>query len=259
MWVTDNRIWGKSREKYQVRAEKIYCKTAGIGKPLIMIHGLSGSSRWWDRNFAYLAGRYNLHMIDLNGFGQSRRSHFTLSEAAQVLVRWMDRHEINQASVIGHSMGGYVTVDLAASFPDRVDKIVLVDAVAVPTGRSLISNAAGLLGTIRYTSLDFLPVVAADALRAGPLTLFSATRQVLAADIRSKLAHVKAPALIVWGENDTLLPLSLGQLLHEHLPHAQFEIIANAGHNPMWERPQEFNRIVDKFLSAPKRRKRRNN
>lgn len=257
MWATGNSGLSRSREKYQARAETMHCEITGVGKPLILIHGLSGSSRWWDRNVAYLAGRYNVHVIDLNGFGQSNRSRFTLSETAEVVTRWMDRRGIDKASVMGHSMGGYVTVDLAATFPDRVDRIVLVDALAMPIGRSLFGNAAGLLGWLRYTALDFLPVVAMDAYRAGPLTLFTATRQVLSADIRHKLEHVKAPSLIIWGENDTVLPLSLGKLLHEYLPHAEFEVIPNAGHNPMWDRPYEFNHTVDRFLSAPSRRKRR--
>jgi pimeloyl-ACP methyl ester carboxylesterase len=239
-----------NRDPWLARAKKIHCETAGVGKPVILLHGLSGSSRWWKKNIIYLAGRFNLHLVDINGFGQSNKGSFSLQDAAQVIVKWMDHKGIEQASLIGHSMGGYITLDLAANYPGRVERIVLVDALALPMQRSWFGNAAGMLQAIRYTAPDFLPVFAGDAWRAGPRTLFSATRSVMAADLRSKLAKVQQPTLIVWGENDTLLPLEMGRKLHRALPQAEFCLIEGAGHNPMWDRPRTFNRIVTWFLQG---------
>jgi pimeloyl-ACP methyl ester carboxylesterase len=232
------------------RAKQIHYKSAGVGKPVILLHGLSGSSRWWKKNVAYLAGRFNIHLIDLQGFGQSNKSRFTLNEAAQVVIKWMDYMEIEQASIIGHSMGGYITLDLAANFPERIDRLVLVDAVAMPMERSLFGKAAGLLQAIRYTEADFLPVFANDVWRTGARTLFSATRSVMAADLRDQVAQVRAPTLIVWGKNDTILPVKLGRKLHQRLPQAEFCLVEGAGHNPMWDQPQTFNRVVTWFLQG---------
>ena len=73
----------------------------------MLVHGLSGSSRWWARNVGALAQRFRVHIVDLIGFGSSRDGHdFVLSEAADYLALWMERLEIERASVIGHSMQG---------------------------------------------------------------------------------------------------------------------------------------------------------
>jgi pimeloyl-ACP methyl ester carboxylesterase len=125
---------------------------------------------------------------------------------------------------------------------------VLVSAAAVPLGRRYFRHAGGLVGALRYTVPSFWPVLAADAARAGPATLLRAISQLLAADISPRLAAIEAPALIVWGEHDRLVPLALGRQLHGHLPQARFVVIEGAGHVPMWERPDSFNRAVLSFL-----------
>lgn len=83
---------------------------------------------------------------------------------------------------------------------------------------------------------DFLPVLATDALRAGPLTGILTVRQLLAADITARLVAIQAPTLLVWGARDTLIPLRVGGALAARLPDARVVIIPEVGHNPMWER-----------------------
>jgi 2-hydroxy-6-oxonona-2,4-dienedioate hydrolase len=67
-------------------------------------------------------------------------------------------------------------------------------------------------------------------------------------DIRLDLARIEAPTLIIWGEHDATLPLTVGQRLHGYLPQAAFQVIAGSGHFPMWERPSAFNQAVIQFL-----------
>ena len=109
---------------------------------------------------------------------------------------------------------------------------------------------SGLAHALRYTPFNFLPVLVGDAFQAGPVTLMRAGLEVLAADISDELEHIQAPVLIVWGEKDTLLPLQLGRLLHRRLPASELVIIPGAGHNPMWDKPREFNQIVLDFLEG---------
>ncbi|NJN19512.1 MAG: alpha/beta fold hydrolase [Oscillochloris sp.] len=101
---------------------------------------------------------------------------------------------------------------------------------------------------MRYTRVNFLPVLLVDSLRAGPRTMISAIRQILNADISLRLGAIQAPTLVVWGQHDRLLPLELGRRIQAAIPDAQLAIIAGAGHNPMWERPAAFNRAVLAFL-----------
>ena len=239
---------GPERRRVLVRGKTIAYESAGSGPPLILVHGLSGSTRWWRHNLHPLARHFRVHLVDLIGFGASRGHRFVLDEAAATLAEWMELIGTPRANMVGHSMGGLVAADLAASFPERVERLALVSAAAVPLGRRYFRHAGGLLGALRYTMPSFWPVLAADAARAGPATLLRAISQLLAADISPRLAAIQAPCLIVWGEHDRLVPLALGRQLHSYLPLAHFVVIPGAGHVPMWERPQVFNRELLRFL-----------
>src|SRR5436190_1450625 len=97
------------KHRAQVGNASIYYETAGAGKPLLLVHGLAGSRRWWVKNVPALAQHFQLYMLDLIGFGYSRtRQRFRLDEAALCLVDWMDQLQLEQTSIIGHSMGGRI-------------------------------------------------------------------------------------------------------------------------------------------------------
>jgi pimeloyl-ACP methyl ester carboxylesterase len=238
-------------ERRRVRCGRasIYYEVTGSGDPLVLVHGLSGSGRWWRRNLAALAGERRVYAVDLVGFGGSRGGlRVPLREAARYLGRWMEALGLAEAAVVGHSMGGFVAADLAAEEPDRVSKLVLVAAAAAPFRYSY----RGHLGSVRHNALrlplSFLPVLLADSLRAGPLTILRAGRELLASDIRVKLGTIVAPTLIIWGERDRLVPPEVGEQLRSVVPNAELATIRGAGHLPMWERPAEFNRLVLEFL-----------
>lgn len=229
----------------------IVYEEAGSGEPLVLIHGLSGSTRWWAKNIEALGRCFHVYSIDLVGFGESRGTHpFVLSEAAGRLAAWMDQLGIERANIVGHSMGGFIAAELAADFPDRIARLVLVDAAVLPFGYGYLRHLTGLLRALGYTPLSFLPVLATDAWRAGPMAVLKAARELLTADIRPKLSLIDAPTLLVWGEYDTVVPVEIGRQLLQHLRHADLMVIPAAGHNPMWGRAEIFNRAVLEFLKA---------
>ncbi len=236
------------RRHLDVGEARIHFQTGGSGDPVLLVHGLSGSGRWWRRNVPALARQFRVFVVDLIGFGRSR-GPFVLAEAAAVLAEWMGRLGIPRAHVVGHSMGGYIAAALAADAPERVDRLVLVDAAAFPLGWHPVRHAARLVRAVRYMHPTFLPVLAADALRAGPRTLLRAAREAVDIDLGAQCGSVQAPALVVWGEHDRVVPTALGEHLAACLPHSEWAVIEGAGHNPMWDRPDAFNRVVVDFLA----------
>ncbi|MDQ3880941.1 MAG: alpha/beta fold hydrolase [Chloroflexota bacterium] len=239
------------RHRVRVGDTPIAYQVGGEGPPVVLIHGLSGSARWWARNVDALAERCRVYAVDLVGFGASRRrQRFVLAEAAAVLAAWMDRLGLERASVVGHSMGGFVAAELAADFPERVARLVLVAPAVLPYERRLWHPTRGLLRMLRHLPGGFLPLLVADAVRAGPLTVPSAARQLLTADLRPKLARIAAPTLVVCGARDALVPLAATGRLARQLPDAKLVVIPDAGHNTMWEQPEAFNRVVRGFLAA---------
>jgi pimeloyl-ACP methyl ester carboxylesterase len=227
----------------------VHYEVAGEGPALVLIHGLSGSGRWWAYNVPTLAQRYRVYNVDLIGFGRSRGQRLVLREAAGWLTEWLHVAGIAHAHLVGHSMGGYIATEVAATAPEAVRRLVLVDALVLPMGPGLLRHALDLAQASRFMSLSFLPVLMGDALRAGPSTMWRATREVLSADLSHQLGAVRAETLVIWGERDSLLDPELGRKLAEQLARASFVCVEGAGHNPMWDQPQRFNELLLDFLA----------
>ena len=227
----------------------VHYEVTGEGPALVLIHGLSGSGRWWAYNVPTLAQQYRVYNVDVVGFGRSRGQRLVLREAGAWLAEWLQVTGITQTHLVGHSMGGYIATEVAARAPETVQRLVLVDALVLPMGPGLMRHALDLVRAIRYMSLNFLPVLVSDALRAGPRTMWQATREVLSADLSNRLDAVQAETMVIWGEKDSLLDPKLGRELAERLAKACFVCIKGAGHNPMWDRPQRFNELLLDFLA----------
>jgi pimeloyl-ACP methyl ester carboxylesterase len=226
-------------------------KDLGAGSPVILLHGLAGSARWWSRNLPALSRAHRVIAIDLPGFGASPRGQrLDLDEIGAQLVATMDELGIGRASVLGHSMGGLIAGGLAADHPERVDRLVLVDAAFLSLDRTAVRPVSGPAVTLRWTAPSLLPVLAADGLRSGPGRLAYAAIQLLRADWRTKLPLIKAPTLVVWGEHDAICPLPIGRLIVAAVPGSRLVIVSGAAHNPMWERPDVFDREVLSFLGS---------
>lgn len=234
-----------------INGQTIKYRTAGDGDPLFFIHGLSGSSHWWKYNIPELADRYQMFLIDLPGFGNMRSllRKMSLNEIDDWVIKFMDALGIKRAHFIGHSMGGYVCIQIAANHPHRVKRLVLVSSVGVSTGRNVITSLFPLLNAFRYITPDFLPVLMVDALRAGPLTLFLFAQEILSANTEELLRKIKAPTLLVWGTNDTLIPVKYADVFKREIEHSSLIKLRGSGHVPMFDRPKEFNEVVCKFLS----------
>ncbi len=227
---------------------ELHYRAAGQGKPVVLVHGLSGSGHWWRQTMPALAGPYRAYALDLAGFGGSRAGSFQLRVASRQLLAFLDALEIDKPSLVGHSMGGFIVADLTAQHPERVEKLVLVDAAALPFEDGVLGRGVGLALAFWRMPKTFWPVFLGDAYRAGPRTLWQATSDLLAADIARDLEQIEAETLVVWGQHDRLVPLSLGKELDRRLHHSRLEIIPGAAHSPMLERPQEFNRLLLSFL-----------
>lgn len=225
----------------------------GDGDPVVLVHGLAGSSRWWDPVARALACHHPVYLVDLPGFGEWRPRRFILREAPATLARWMAHAGVPAAHVVGHSMGGLVAARLAAAWPERVHRLVLVAPAGVPSGRGLVRHLAPLFAAVTTAPPRFLPTLGADAARAGPLTTLRAARDLLADDVRHDLHAIAAPTLVVLGDRDRLIPLALGAVFAHEVPGAQLLVLEGAGHVPMAERPLELGGAMLEFLADGRR------
>ncbi|EFH88116.1 alpha/beta fold hydrolase [Ktedonobacter racemifer] len=219
---------------------------------VILVHGLSGSTLWWTHNIFALAQDYRVYLIDLPGFGTMRRlaRQFTLANATTWLLAWMKAVGIERAHLVGHSMGGYICMHLAATYPERVMRMILVSPAVQPQFHSILGYMRPLILSTRYVRPTFLPLLLYDALRAGPRLLLRTTHDLILLDLNEELSIICQPTLLVWGEHDIVIPLTTGIQLLQTLPNAQLLILQKAGHVSMFDRPLVFNQATLAFLQG---------
>ena len=232
---------------------------AGVdGPPVVLLHGLAGSHRWWRYVIPAFARHYRVVVPELVGFGGSRPAprQPDMREMAHIVSEWLVRNDLDRVDLVGHSMGGEIAIHLAASEPARIRRLVLVSAAGVP--REISATAAARLATelarLRaWGRSSFVATIAVDSLRAGPFTLYRTIRHLLADDVRPLLPRVPHPTLIVWGEHDPVTPVRDAHVLRNAIPDARLFVVAGASHNVMADRPDEFVRVVRDFLDSPDR------
>jgi pimeloyl-ACP methyl ester carboxylesterase len=235
---------------------QIHSLEFGTGdEPIVLLHGLAGSARWWHRNVPALADRYRVLLPELVGFGRSRAMGRLppVSATADLLDAWMGAMRLDRVHLVGHSMGGQISIHLASRHPDRLHRLVLVDAAGIPrplTPRNALRFAMEVGPLWRWGDPRFLPTVVRDALTAGPRSVVAAVWHILSDDVRPLLKKITAPTLVVWGERDNLLPLAHAAEIRDHIPHARLAVLGGAGHNPMVDRPADFNRLLLRFLDG---------
>ncbi|MGN6185028.1 MAG: alpha/beta fold hydrolase [Thermoanaerobaculia bacterium] len=225
---------------------------AGSGTPVALIHGLSGSMRWWSKNIDALAAKHLVAAVDLTGFGRNRRFAGlpsvmpSFGEVTSLLARWLESFG-EPVHLIGHSMGGAISIRLAAERPDLVRSLILVNSAGMPFRldprphvRPLPKPPYGGPGIARVLLPDFL--------RAGPASVAVAGTRVLFSDLREEMHRLDVPALLIWGENDPLVPLHYGEAMKDEIANARLEVIPRAAHVAMWDAPDAFNEIALKFL-----------
>lgn len=252
--MTTDILASPSAKRVKIGPYRIYYEQTGNGPPLLLIHGLSGSGSWWRRNIPALAPHFTVYSIDLIGFGHSTRLlPLTVVEAADMLAEFIALLGHERADIIAHSMGGHITMLLAARHPERVGKLVLAAAAGGPAMRGTVWEmmVRAVLASL-YCGPSFLPIVTWDALRAGPLVLWVAANDLLRSDLGPFLSKIQGPTLLLWGDRDVLVPLRVGTALNEVLPNTQLKILKGAGHVLMFDKATEFNEAVLEFLASDK-------
>lgn len=203
----------------------------------ILVHGLAGSSRWWRDVERRLAG------LDVEAVDLPRSGDLDTRE------EWLAERLGPRANLVGHSLGGLLAARLAARRPELVERLALIAPAGVP-GRPLTGHALPLAHAVLRLRPRHAPVVLADALRAGPLSLLASGLAAHLADVRPQLPAIVAPTLVLWGADDRLVPASQAAHWAAGIPHAQVEILPRTGHVPMVERPEEVSRLLRAFLEG---------
>lgn len=235
--------------KLQLDRVQLAYGEAGVGPPIMLLHGLGGSSRWWFRLYPELtAANFRVLTPDLPGFGRSPGPLLEPDQAARTVVRFATHLGLTQFFLVGHSMGGAIAVQVAAEFPDRVRRLALIDTAGIP-GTGPLRVLGRLAQPWSWCPWGFMKAFLSDVLlRAGPATMLAGIRQLRHNDIRPLLDRIEIPTLVIWGERDGLTPPEHGKRVAERLSNARLEVVSGARHLPMISHPQATARLLSGFF-----------
>jgi pimeloyl-ACP methyl ester carboxylesterase len=248
----------------------LWHERAGNGPPVVFIHPGIADSRVWDPQWASFASRFSLVRCDLPGFGRTPIEGTTVRLAAEVAAL-LDSLAIEDAALVGCSVGGRVALELAVARPELVRALVLVGAglpgwewseevqaygaaedAAVARGDL---DAATELNLRMWLAPDVDPAVraAVGEMERGALELQAphwetASEEPLVPDLADRLGDVRARTLVLVGERDVADVHRLAQLLAGSIPGARRATIAGAAHVPNLEQPEAFDTLVLPFL-----------
>jgi pimeloyl-ACP methyl ester carboxylesterase len=260
---------------------------------LLLLHGIGSDGTTWDAVAPALAERYTVIVPDLLGHGRSAkpRADYSIGGYANGMRDLLGALDIDRVTVIGHSFGGGVAMQFAYQFPERTDRLVVVAGGGLGSQVSLALRALTLPGASAALGLSHLPParLVLDALRAAAglvaptalaadlneaYTVHTGLRDPAAraaflhvlrhvADWRGQLITMRdraylaqgLPVLVVWGDQDHVLPVEHARSAAELMPGAQLLVLPDVGHFPHREAPAEFVRAMTDFVegTAPKR------
>jgi pimeloyl-ACP methyl ester carboxylesterase len=265
---------------------RVAYRIGGSGPLLVLIHGITSSSATWDRVLPRLARRYTVLAPDLLGHGHSDklRGDYSVGAHANTIRDLLDGLGYRQASFVGHSLGGGVALQYAYQYPERIDRLVLVGPGGFGREVTVLLRAASLPGSGPVLALAaWRPIVQAGTLLTQTLGRFGlhgnadlgeiGRAYALLADRDSRRAFIhtlrsvvdyegqrvsalgrirtadRIPLMILWGENDRVVPARQGMNVHQLLPHIQFKVFKRTGHFPHRDDATRFARVIDEFLT----------
>jgi pimeloyl-ACP methyl ester carboxylesterase len=248
----------------------VHYEVYGRGRPVILLHGWLGSWGLWQETMAYLGRYYRTYAMDFWGFGESgkKRETYAVQDFVSLVDQFMDRLGIAEAPLVGHSMGGTVSLSVAIQFPARVRKVVIIGSPIVGSSLAFPLKLAGyrfiafmlfnMMWAFRGTMKLASPYICSDPRFPEMMdhdltstTVESFLRSIASlrrTDLRPMLSQVKIPVMGMFGDRDNIVNPRQWQPLLEGVPHAKIVRWERAQHFIMMDTPQDFMEKLKTFL-----------
>jgi pimeloyl-ACP methyl ester carboxylesterase len=248
----------------------VHYEVYGRGKPVILLHGWLGSWGLWQETMAYLGKYYRTYAMDFWGFGESgkKRETYAVQDFVSLVDQFMEQLGIVRAPLVGHSMGGTVSLSVAIRYPERVSKVVVVGSPIVGSSLAFPLKLAGrrpiafllfnMMGTFRLGMRIASPIICRDDRFADMMdndlsrttveSFLLSIASLRRTDLRPMLDQIKVPAMGMYGDRDVIVHPKQWQPMLQGIPHAQIERFPMDGHFLMLEEPQDFAQRLKAFL-----------
>ena len=244
-------------------------RRGGSGTPVLVIHGELGVPGWLE-SFAQLAEHHDVIVPSLPGYGRSTRPDWIMGvHDLAAWVTWFARDVDlrTPVNVIGCSLGGWVTAEIATVAPQFFNKMVLVGAMGIKPEQGEIFDyflESGLTGLrrafhrpeqssafMRYWGNEWTPEETDLVEQHREMTCRIAWKPYMhSLTLRHLLPGVSTPTLLLWGGEDAITPINSGEIYQRAIPRSRLVVIENCGHMPEMEKPTEFAGLIENFLAG---------
>lgn len=250
----------------------VHYEVFGRGRPVILLHGWLGSWGLWQDTMAYLGQNYRTYALDFWGFGDSgkKRETYAVQDFVSLVDQFMEQLGIAEAPLVGHSMGGTVSLLVALQFPHRVSKVVVVGSPISGKSLSVLLKLFGRrpIGFVVYHNIWAFKLSYHILARfyckdpkwpemmdrdVSQTTLESFQRSIASlrqTDLRPNLNRVTIPAMGMYGAKDIVVHPRQWRPMQTGIPHARIERFDQAGHFIMLDEPIQFMHILKEFLDG---------
>jgi pimeloyl-ACP methyl ester carboxylesterase len=251
----------------------VHYETYGSGRPLVLLHGWPCSWALWHSTIEALGREFRVYALDFWGFGESgdKRESFTVNDSVALVNQFMNRLGIVQTLLIGHSMGGTVSLGVALDYPNIVCKVAVVGSPIDGSSLNVLLKLAGYsftgallrsrvglpvlrTGLRLYASLMSKGAIGVQEMLVRKINhttarpFFESIGTLRETDLRPRLAEIEVPILGIYGKKDVIVNPNQHKVLAAGVPHAQVEFRPAAGHFAMLDEPEFFVQTVRGFL-----------
>jgi pimeloyl-ACP methyl ester carboxylesterase len=251
----------------------LHYEVYGRGKPVILLHGWLGSWGLWQETMAFLGQYYRTYALDFWGFGESgtKRSTYEVIDFVSLVNQFMDQMGIIRSPLVGHSMGGTVSLSVALNHPEKVSKVTIIGSPIVGSSLAFPLKLAGQRWIARLLFNSF-SVFRASMRMASPyicsdprfpdmmdrdlsqtnvesfLTSIASLRRT---DLRPRLSEISVPVMGMFGDRDNIVNPNQGVALKNGVGYARIERFSKAGHFIMLDEPKPCMDKLKDFLDSP--------
>lgn len=250
----------------------VHYEVFGKGRPVILLHGWLGSWGLWQDTMEYLGRYYRTYALDFWGFGESgkKRDTYAVQDFVSLVNQFMDQMGISEAPLVGHSMGGTVSLSVALQFPEKVSKVVVVGSPVVGSSLSILLKLFGrrpiafvvyhnlwsfklsyrLLAPFYSSDPNWVHMMDRDLSRTTLESFLLSIASLRKTDLRPFLNQIKIPVMGMYGNKDIVVHPKQWQPLQAGIDHARIERFPRSGHFIMLDEPSKFTDVLRDFLDS---------
>ncbi len=248
----------------------VHYEVYGKGRPVILLHGWLGSWGLWQETMAYMGRYYRTYALDFWGFGESgkKRNSYDVQDFVSLVDQFMEQLGISQAPLVGHSMGGTVSLAVAIKYPHRARKVVAVGSPIVGSSLNFLLKMFGrkpvayvvyhnmwgfqlfyhLLAPLYSKDKRWPEMMDRDISKMTLESFLYSIASLRKTDLRPRLNEVKIPVMGMYGDRDVVVHPGQWKDMLAGVPHARIERYHDAGHFIMLDEPQKFTEKLKNFL-----------